>query len=139
MKYILAIAKIDFADEFYCEAFFAGPEENWSALESKIMTFLSKLESHNREEKLKLPPGDYRRPDVLEISFGTNEYLSFENLIDFTNHVRKFEISENEFEFLRKTFGRDGCPETVIWGTGQNMFDPNYWEAAEEEKEDSQQ
>jgi hypothetical protein len=105
MKYLLVTGNIDYADEFYCEMFGVFTEDEWNELCKKTKKF-------------------FKNHSEVECYFGTNEQLIFEDYAHWVGSFKKKEISKEEADFLKKTFGD-------TFGTGSNAFDIH-----EQEEED---
>lgn len=119
-KYVLVKGDFDYADEFGCECFMIGTEEEWKEIDSHIKGVLSKLEETNKIRKKLAKPTDYIRDTEIEIYFGTNEQLTFCSYENFKQDVKVVPITEKEYEFLLANFGSS-------WGTASGVFELERW------------
>ena len=111
--YVLVKASADWADEFYCECFWAGPKKDWKQL----------LEDYKK--------GFADRGEV-EICFGTNESLEYGSFDDWNRENEVKKISEDEFKFLRRVFGNKS-DQSLIFGTGCGRFEIEFDEDDDED------
>lgn len=94
MSYVLLKASVDWADEFYCEMFSIWSKEEWEHYKKSV------------QEEF-----DY---DV-NVDFGTNESIEITNYEDWISNIVETEITESEYNFLKKNFG-------TSYGTGDSYF-----------------
>ena len=86
----------DYADEFDCEGFGVFESTKWKSLCEKV-------------EK------SFVNCDNVEVSFGTNESLYFDSYESWIKSFSEVDISEEEYNFIMKNFGK-------TFGTGDNIF-----------------
>lgn len=102
MKYLLVKAHINYADRFQCEFFGIFNEMKWNALCAKTRKFFEKWKSYDM--------------GCAEVYFGISQCLYFASYNDWFKHFEITEITEAEYNFLRKNF-------SDTWGTGFLTFD----------------
>jgi hypothetical protein len=95
--HVVAQASKDWADEFSCEFFGVYTREKWNDLVEKLRKAWEKRDSS------------------VEISFGTNESLEFADFQEWFESFTVAEISEEEADFLTRTFGQ-------TFGTGSGAL-----------------
>lgn len=97
MSNLLIKASVDYADEFNCQFFFVTTVSEWNVKCRKIEELFEKVGGE------------------LEIYFGTNECLIVEDYMDWVRNLRVVEITDEQADFLKKTFGKS-------WGTGSGYI-----------------
>lgn len=113
MKYLLLTANIDWADEFGCEMFGVFTDKQWEKLCEKTKALFKRFEnpSENDDED----EFGYSESGEVEACFGTNESLQFGSYKDWVGKFTKKEITKEQYDFLKKTFGQ-------VYGTGSGAF-----------------
>jgi hypothetical protein len=127
MNYIIAVGKFDYADEFDCECFWCGPQDEWNKLQDAIKKIMDEIKAKNIAAKTAVNPERYYRSLTKGIGFGTNEDLEFYDFDDVMRKVRAYEISEMEYEFIKKIFCINSEHECFTWGTGSGVFELDNW------------
>jgi hypothetical protein len=113
-SYVFTWLKLDWADEFNCEMFWAGSTSAYQDLQD-LMTD---------------PVDDGVMVDN-ECYFGTNEFLEVEptDLIKAMDE-HKQDLEYGTFRAMAKLFGHD--PDTVeafTYGTGSNLLEEGHWKS----------
>lgn len=109
MKHLLITADIDWADEFSCSMFGVFTDEQWKTLCDRTKKFFKKWAKGERNDDA------YSESGEVEAGFGTNESLTFSDYKEWIGKFEVKEITEEQYNFLKKTFGK-------TWGTGCGAF-----------------
>jgi len=106
MPYVLLKEERDYADEFDTESFIVMSKDTFENY--KDIT-------DNNIEKI------FKESNSLEMSFGTNEAHFIESGAEYWNSISMIEISDEEFNILKKLFGSINH-NIVKFGTNSNFF-----------------
>lgn len=104
MKQLFIQFSSNYADEFDVEGFTVMPEEQWEAHKLAVTKLFEKKASLPLPE----PEKKYSRRNneirQVEVYFGTNESMIYENLQSYLDCFSTTELSDSEHELLLKLF-----------------------------------
>lgn len=104
-RFYLVSYNEDYCDEFYVSGMKVFTEEEYASFVDN-QRYAKEL-----EEKGEFGTDEW---DRIEICFGTNEYLAFDNVIEVITAFKVREITEQEFNIL-KNLGLDSFGESAMF------------------------